>query len=85
MMHRLLRGTILVAMAVVAILLCLDLAYLVSGSLEQMPTPEQEDKVRIVTSVIAIMLLAVEAALWFIHRSLTRNAGGSSDAADRGR
>jgi hypothetical protein len=84
-MERSLRGIILVAMAVVAILLCLDVAYLVSGSLEQMPTPEQEDKVRIVTSVIAIMLLAVEAALWFIYRNPTRNAGGSSDPADRGR
>jgi len=84
-MERLLRGILLLAMAVVAILLCLDVAYLVSGSLEQVPTPEQEDKARTVASVVAVMLIAVEAGLWFVYRSLTRNAGASGHTADRGR
>src|SRR5688500_15054771 len=71
--RRLLRITILLSMVVVGILLCLDLAYLMRGSLEQFPTAEQEDKVRWVTAAIAMLLLAVEVVLWLAYRRLTRH------------
>lgn len=69
-------------MVIVALLLCLDIAYLASGSLEQFPTAEQEDKVRQVTTVIAIALLAAEAVLWLAYRSLAREAGSPSRVTD---
>lgn len=67
-------------MIVVAIVLCLDVAYLMAGSLEEFPTGEQESKVRVVTSVVAAVLLVVEAALWFIYRQLRRNGDVSGSA-----
>ena len=70
MRFRFIRRAIVLAMAVVALLLAVDIAYLVSGSLEQFPTAEQEDKVRIVSSAIAVLLIVIEIALWVAHRSL---------------
>ena len=65
-----LRIAVVLSMVVVGAILCLDLAYLMSGSLEEFPTAEQEDKVRRVTASIAVLLLAVEAGLWLALRSL---------------
>jgi hypothetical protein len=72
-MRRLTRYGLLLAMLVGAILLGLDLMYLVRGSLEQFPTEEQEDKVRIVTVVLGVLLLVVEVGLWMVFRYVSRD------------
>ena len=66
------RIAILVGMLVVGLLMVVDVAYLVTGSLEEFPTAEQEDKVRTVTTAIAVVLVAVEMALWIVFRRLRR-------------
>ena len=70
MSSRLVRIPILLALLVVGVLLVADIAYLFRGSLEEFPTPEQESKVRVVTSAIAILLIGVEVALWYAFRRL---------------
>ena len=65
-----LRGAVLFAIILVALLLCLDVAYLMSGSLEQAPTVEQEHKVRLVTAALGALLLATGAGLWVAYRRL---------------
>ena len=70
---RLLRVALLLAMVIVGVVLLVDIAYLIAGSLEQFPTAEQEDKVRRVTTAIAVLLVAIETGLWFAHRRLRRN------------
>ena len=74
MTRRLLRAVVLLAMVVVGLLLCLDVAYFVRGSLETFPTDEQTDKVRVVTAVLAAVLLASELGLWSVLRHLKRGA-----------
>ncbi|HEY0152171.1 MAG TPA: hypothetical protein VGB92_09245 [Longimicrobium sp.] len=62
------RLAIRLMMLAVGLLLAIDLLYLVNGSLEMFPTAEQQDKIRVVTSAIAVLLLLVEAALWALLR-----------------
>jgi hypothetical protein len=64
------KAVLLLLMIAVALLLCLDVAYLLHGSLEEFPTPEQSNKIRVVTSVLAVLLLGVEVALWALFRRL---------------
>lgn len=52
----------LLALAVGAVLL-LDIAYFFHGSLEWYPTDEQQEKVKIVTAIIAILLAVVETVI----------------------
>jgi hypothetical protein len=40
--------------------------------LEQFPTEEQEDKVRTVTSAIAVLLSVTELGLWWLLRQVER-------------
>ena len=68
--RRLARYAVLVGMLVVALVLCADVAYLITGSLEEFPTAEDESKVRVVTAVIGALLLATEAGLWLVLRHL---------------
>ena len=72
-MRRLARYGLLLAMLMVAILLGLDLLYLVRGSLEQFPTEEQEYKVRVVTAVLGALLFAAEVGLWAVLRYVSRD------------
>ena len=58
-------------MVAVGIPLCLAVAYLVHGSLEMFPTPEQQDNVRVVAGTIAGGLGVVEIALWWVQRRLS--------------
>lgn len=67
------------AMIVVAALLGVDIVYFISGSLEQFPTAEQEDKVRRVTAGIAILLIVIEMALWFARRRLRHAVRSARD------
>jgi hypothetical protein len=69
-MQRLARYGVVLAMLVVGLLLCLDVAYFFHGSLEEFPTEEQMDKIRRVTAVLAGVLIAAELALWWVLRSL---------------
>ena len=61
------------AMVVVGLLLLLDVAYFVRGSLEWFPTHEQQDKIRRVTGVIAVLLAGIEIGLWWLLRYLRRD------------
>ena len=69
---RILRAVLLLAMVAVGILFALDIAYMMTGSLEQFQTDEQEDKVRRVTIVIAVLLLIAELVLWLAYRGLVQ-------------
>jgi hypothetical protein len=71
MVRRLARYGVLLAMIAVGLLLCLDVAYFVHGSLEEFPTEEQEDKVRRVSAVIAAILVVAEVGLWSVLRHLS--------------
>lgn len=72
MTRTLLANAVLLVIVLVAVLLVLDVAYLMSGSLEQHPTGEQEDKVRVVTAAVAVLLLALEIGLLLAYRRLAR-------------
>jgi hypothetical protein len=50
----------------------LDLAWLVHGSLESCPTPEKQQGVRLVTGIIALLLIAAEFGLWRLARWVVR-------------
>lgn len=82
MTRRLLRSVVLLAMVVVGLLLCLDVAYYFHGSLEAFPTDEQVDKVRRVTAVLAAVFLASELGLWSVLRHLKRGATSRHRMAD---
>jgi hypothetical protein len=58
--------------AAVATVLMLDVAYFLRGSLETFPTAEQQQKVQLVTGVIAVVLAAVEFGLWRLARWMLR-------------
>jgi heme/copper-type cytochrome/quinol oxidase subunit 2 len=73
------RYALAAAMVLVAVLLVLDLAYLVQGSQEPFPTAEQEDKVRTVTAGIAVVLLGIELMLASLLWRL-RPRGGAAPA-----
>ena len=72
MVQRYARYVLWLVMAVVGVALIVDILYLLNGSLEQFPTEEQEDKVRTVTSAIAVLLSATELGLWWLLRQLER-------------
>lgn len=69
------RHVIRLMMLAVGLLLAIDVLYLVNGSLEMFPTAEQQNKIRTVTGVIAVLLLCAEAGLWaLLRRTRTRAA-----------
>lgn len=70
MIRRFARYGVVLAMIAVGLLLCLDVAYFLRGSLEEFPTDEQQDKVRRVTAAIAAVLVLAEVALWSLLRHL---------------
>lgn len=59
-------------MTAVGLALLLAGLYLVHGSFEMFPTEEQQGKVRIAMSVLAVCLVAVEALLWGLLRYARR-------------
>lgn len=56
----------------VAALLAVNLAYCWHGSLEEMPTEEQQDKVFVVTTAIGLVLVLLEAVLVTFAMRLSR-------------
>ena len=76
MARRLARYGVSLAMILVGLLLCLDVAYFVRGSLEEFPTEEDEDMVRHVTAVLAALLVVTEAGLWWVLRALRPAVNG---------
>ena len=68
MTRKLTRLALWMALTVVGSSLLVMLAYFVTGSLEQFPTDEQQNKVRVVTGVLATILLAIEIGLWSLLR-----------------
>lgn len=69
---RLGRLAVIFAMLVVGLLLLLAVAYFARGSLEEFATAEQQDKIRTVMGVAALLLAALEVALWRLLRHLRR-------------
>jgi hypothetical protein len=76
MTRNLTRLALWIALAVVGSALLVMLAYFVTGSLEQFPTDEQQNKVRVVTGVLATILLAIEIGLWSLLRHTKPRAPG---------
>ena len=70
--RRFARIIVVLAMVVVGFLLCIDLLYFARGSLEEFPTDEDTGKMRLVTAVVAVVLLLAEVWLWLILRYLGR-------------
>jgi hypothetical protein len=66
------RYAVVLTMVVIGLVLALDVAYYVHGSLEEFPGPEDHEKVRTVAGFIAVVLIAAEAILWFVLRRLGR-------------
>jgi hypothetical protein len=64
------RYAVVLAMIVIGLVLALDIAYYVRGSLEEFPEREDHEKVRAVAGFIAGGLIAAEAILWFVLRRL---------------
>lgn len=60
------------ALVVVGLLLGLDLAYFVNGSIEMYPTAEDHEKVRLVTGMIAVVLTAIGVGLAPLLQHLRR-------------
>jgi hypothetical protein len=59
-------------MLMVAVPLVIDLIYLVRGSLELYPSPEKDSKIRMVTGIIAALLIGIEVILWRLLRHVQR-------------
>jgi hypothetical protein len=72
MVQRYARYVLWLVMIAVGVVLIVDILYLLNGSLEQFPTEEQENKVRTVTAVIALLLSVTELGLWSLLRHLER-------------
>jgi hypothetical protein len=64
------RLAIRLMMLTVGVVLAIDVLYFATGSLEMFPTAEQQEKVRIVTGAIAVLLLCAEGRLWALLRSM---------------
>lgn len=67
---KLLRGLIVVAGVCGALGLAALLVWFVQGSAEAFPTGEQDEKVRLVAGLAAVLLLGVEVALVLVFRRL---------------
>ncbi len=71
MMFRLtIAYVVLTAMFAVGIAFLLATLYAVNGSLEPYPTGEQEDKVRLVAAIAAVLLAFAELLLCLFYRHL---------------
>ncbi|HEY7770522.1 hypothetical protein [Longimicrobium sp.] len=66
------RYAVVLTMIVIGLVLALDIAYYVHGSLEEFPEPEDHEKVRTAAGFIGVVLLSAEAMLWFVLRRLRR-------------
>ena len=62
----------MLAMLLIGIVLCVDVAYFIRGSLEEFPSAEDDEKIRIVTAIVAVPLLAGEILLWRLLRLMKR-------------
>ena len=72
------------AAAAIAALLVLNVAYCWHGSLEVLPTQEQQEKIFLFTLVLGGFLFILEAALIALAVSLRRRAGVKRDPAISG-
>lgn len=72
--RRLATYAVVLAMIAVGLVLSLDVAYFAHGSLEEFPTDEQQSKVRVVTAVLAALLIVAEAVLFSVFHYLKRAA-----------
>ena len=73
------RFVLWIALTVVGCTLLVVLAYFATGSLEQFPTDEQQNNVRVVTGVLAIILVGIGVGLW----ALLRRTGSSGPPSER--
>ena len=70
MARRLMRYAVWLTMLAVALLLSLDIVYFARGSLEMFPTDEDHYKVRLITGLIAVVLVSFEVGLWWLLRRI---------------
>ena len=82
MTRNLTRFALWIALTVVGSALLVVLAYFVTGSLEQFPTDEQHNNVRVVTGVLATILGAIEIGLWTLLRH-TKSSGPPGERAPK--
>ena len=82
MARRIARYGVLLAMLLIGLLLCLDVAAFVHGSFEQFPTDEQAGKARLVTGALAALLVVAEASLWSVLGYLSRDAASHERTTD---
>ena len=80
MTRNLTRFALWIALTLVGSTLLVVLAYFVTGSLEQFPTDEQQNTVRVVTGVLATILVAIEIGPWALLRH-TKSSGPPGERA----
>jgi predicted tellurium resistance membrane protein TerC len=80
-MGKMIRYAAWLALIVVGVVLALDLAYFVHGSLEWYPTEDDHEKVRLVTGMIAVVLTAVVVGLAFLLQHLGRGRAAPARSA----
>lgn len=61
---------VIVAMFAIGVAFLLAVLYMISGSLEFYPTEEQEEKVRLVTTISMVSLAFTEVLLWRLFKLL---------------
>ena len=76
-------GILLLFATVFAIFLALDVAYFESGSLELFPSDEQQEKIRDVTIVTALLLILAEIGVASLLWRLRRPLGAKRTSAER--
>ena len=80
MTRNLTRFALWIALTLVGSTLLGVLAYFVTGSLDQFPTDEQQNNVRVVTGVLATILVGIEIGLWSLLRH-TKSSGPPGEGA----
>jgi len=68
------RGTriIDIFLAIVSVCLIFSIAYLINGSLEMVPTVEQQDKAKIAALFVSIVFAVIEIALFLLRLRIKR-------------
>ena len=61
-----------VFLAIILICLIFSIVYLINGSLEMVPTVEQQEKARIAALFVSIVFAAIEVALFFLRLRINR-------------
>ena len=61
-----------VFLAIILICLIFSIVYLINGSLEMVPTVEQQEKARIAALFVSVVFAAIEVALFLLRLRINR-------------